>query len=221
MNGRGPALLTGDPGGILGCGGNGSLFRVYGRTNRLAQESEMDCRQFQKQHALFIDDTLSGVETWSMRDHLTVCESCARQDAQLRRALMIARNSPTVELSAGFRRKLHVRLATERLAHPVGGQARPIVRGASALVAVAAVVLMVGIGLTSRFSLRPQSAMPVVLAPIVVMPPALPTEPVAAPAMFATVSSSLPVYPAMLMAQRATEQFAAEHVRRVSFQAAH
>mgnify|MGYP001300015589 CR=1 FL=1 len=156
-----------------------------------------------------------------MRDHLAACESCAGFDAQMRRALMVARSSPTFALSPGFRRRLEVRLAVERLAHPAVARTPVLGWRATAIAAAAVVMIATGLGLAGRAALRPQPAVLLVLAPIVVTPPALPTEPVAAPAMFATVSSSLPVYPAMLLAQRATEQFAAAHARTVSFQATH
>jgi hypothetical protein len=84
-----------------------------------------------------------------------------------------------------------------------------------------AALLALAAGLTTASAWRAQSERATIaLAPIVVRPPALPAEPMAAPAMFATVNSSLPVYPAVLLAQRATEQFAATHARTVSFQAA-
>ncbi len=182
----------------------------------------MDCRHFRKKHALFIDDTLSGVEMWSMRDHLTVCESCTRLDTQLRRALMVARSARVLEPSPGFRRKLAARLAVERMARP-SVMGAPATRRWAGLAVAAGLALTVGLGLVGGLGiLQPTPPTPsLVMAPVVVTPPTLPTEPVAAPAMFATVSSSLPVYPAMLLAQRATEQFAATHARTVSFQAAH
>jgi hypothetical protein len=89
------------------------------------------------------------------------------------------------------------------------------------LPAAAAAVALIAIGVGASTTLGAgESTATLVLAPVVVSPPTLPTEPVAAPAMFATVSSSLPVYAAMLLAQRATEQFAATHARTVNFQAA-
>jgi hypothetical protein len=91
------------------------------------------------------------------------------------------------------------------------------------LIAVAAAVLLIAVGggVTALMERQATPAPQLTMAPIVVVPPALPAEPVAAPAMFATISSSLPVYPAVLLAQRAAEQFAATHERTVSFQASH
>jgi hypothetical protein len=177
----------------------------------------MDCRQFRRDHSSFLDDTLSGVETVAMRGHLGGCPVCSRLDFRLRRALMLVRSSPSVEPSADFTARLAARLATERtLTPPVATRRRPW-RAVAA--SVTAVVLVVIGSATIDASAHTARSEVLSLAPVVVRPPAIPAEPVAAPAMFATVTSSLPVYPAVLLAQRATEQFAAIHARTVTFQA--
>lgn len=155
-----------------------------------------------------------------MRAHHLACVACSRYDTQLRRALLVARNGRTVELSPEFRRKLAARLAAERIA---GSHLFVPSPWAPKLIAAAAALLLiaVGSGVTGLLDRRDAPASQLTMAPIVVVPPALPAEPVAAPAMFATISSSLPVYPAVLLAQRAAEQFAATHERTVSFQASH
>jgi hypothetical protein len=86
-------------------------------------------------------------------------------------------------------------------------------------VSAAVILLAIGAGITAQSAFHPAHASVLALAPVVVRPPAIPAEPVAAPAMFATVSSNLPVYPAVLLARRATEHFAAAHARTVTFQA--
>ena len=178
----------------------------------------MDCRQFRKLHGLLVDDTLSGEETSLMRAHLADCPSCAQVDARLRRALMLARSVPRLEPSPEFQRRLAARLAAERFVWNAPARAfgwnRWRTAAALALLAAGVAVTSVGVSLSEH-----ETAL--VLAPVVVTPPMLPAEPVAASSMFATVSSSLPVYPAVLLAQRATEQFAAVHARTVSFQATH
>jgi hypothetical protein len=133
---------------------------------------------------------------------------------------MVARNAPTLALSPQFRRKLAARLAADRIA---GSRLfTPSPWGPRLFAAAAAVLLVVaGSGVTALVARRFMPATQLTMSPIVVVPPALPAEPVAAPAMFATISSSLPVYPAVLLAQRATAQFAATHERTVIFQAAH
>jgi hypothetical protein len=180
----------------------------------------MDCRQFRKQHTYFIDDMLSGVATWAMREHLQTCASCSRFDTQLRRSLLIARQAPTVELSAGFQRKLSAKLAAEKLARPAfreltaASQPRriPLVAAAAAVLAVT----VAGIG----FYGAPIGDTVAVVSEIAT--PALQqTETVVRESPPAPLTQDQPVHPAMLLAQRATEQFAASQVRAASVRATH
>src|SRR5687768_9257969 len=70
----------------------------------------MDCREFCDQHLAFVDDTLAGIELVRMQRHLAECESCARQDAKIRRALLLFRNIAPIEPSPDFTRRLESRL---------------------------------------------------------------------------------------------------------------
>ena len=70
----------------------------------------MDCREFCDQHLAFVDDTLAGIELVRMQRHIAECESCAKHDAKIRRALLLFRNLPSIEPSADFSRRLDVRL---------------------------------------------------------------------------------------------------------------
>jgi hypothetical protein len=180
---------------------------------------EMDCRQFRRAHTSFLDDTLSGVETITMRAHLSDCLACADLDFRLRRALMLARSAPSVSPSAGFSARLAARIASERALAPPPALAKRSSRARTAAASASVLFLAVAASATIQAAARPAPAPLLSLAPVVVRPPAIPAEPVAAPAMFATVTSSLPVYPAVLLARRATEHFAATHARAVTFQA--
>lgn len=183
-------------------------------------DAPMDCRRFHKLHPAYMDDTLSGVSMDAMRRHLAECEDCTGHDSRLRRALILVRSTPPVVPSAAFRERLATRLAAERSRQSKRVRDPQLQRVLIAGSATAA-LLALAAGLTTASAWRGQTERATIaLAPIVVRPPALPAEPMAAPAMFATVNSSLPVYPAVLLAQRATEQFAATHARTVSFQAA-
>jgi anti-sigma factor RsiW len=176
----------------------------------------MYCRRFRALHANYLDDTLSGEQMDAMRAHRAQCAGCSTHDARMRRALMLARNATPIEVSADFGQRLAARLAAEVPLAPVATRpwwGGPAIGLSVATVGLAATLLVI-VSNTTR------GPAPVVAhAAVVVMPPAVPAEPLAAPAMFGTVGSSLPVYPAMLMAQRATEYFAATHVQTVSFQA--
>lgn len=167
----------------------------------------MDCRQFRKQHTYFVDDMLSGVETWAMRDHVGTCQSCAKFDSQLRRSLFLARQARTIEPSEDFQRKLSARLAEERLARPNFDQPAPTVTKRAPFIAAAAAVLAVGIA--GIHVARPSVSEPIALAPVVVPAPAqvAAVEPVSL--LNAESLASQPIHPAILLAQRATEQFIA------------
>jgi hypothetical protein len=75
----------------------------------------MNCREFRRKHDAYIDDTLSGVELDGMARHRRLCEECAQLDTRIRRALLVARNLPTIQPSASFNERLQARLRTERL----------------------------------------------------------------------------------------------------------
>lgn len=176
----------------------------------------MNCRQFRALHAAYLDDTLSGEDTDGMRAHRRECASCADEDARVRRSLMLVRNVTPIHVSADFGERLAARLAAET--HPV---AAPRPRWSWHPLRTLMVATM-GLAAAATIIVSRQTALPapvIAHAAVIVMPPAVPAEPIAAPAMFGTVGSSLPVYPAMLMAQRATEYFVATHVQTVSFQA--
>src|SRR4051812_4374129 len=70
----------------------------------------MDCRDFCDQHLAFVDDTLAGIELVRMQRHIAECENCAKQDAKIRRALLLVRNLPPIEPSPDFTRRLEARL---------------------------------------------------------------------------------------------------------------
>jgi hypothetical protein len=72
----------------------------------------MDCREFSDQHLAFVDDTLPGIELVRMQRHIVECEGCAKQDAKVRRALLLFRNLPSIEPSADFASRLEARLKT-------------------------------------------------------------------------------------------------------------
>ena len=180
----------------------------------------MDCRQFRKQHAYFIDDMLSGVETWAMRDHVTACASCSRFDTQLRRSLLIARQAPTLEPSQGFQRKLSARLAAEKLARPAFHEMTPPSRKRRVpLMAAAAAVLAVGATAIGVIATPPVAPVAIVAENSVPTRP-LPETGIDAPRP-APVAQEQPVHPAMLLAQRVTEQFAASQARAVSVRPTH
>lgn len=177
----------------------------------------MDCRQFRKQHTFFIDDMLSGVATWAMRDHLGSCASCSKLDSQLRRSLLVVRQAPTLELSKDFHRRLSARLAAEKLAHPAFLQVTAPRSRRAPILAAAAAFLVFGIGgyrIVNQASATPMSQLPAVVAT---------SAPEQVPAMSGPIArpAAQPVHPAILLAQRATEQFAEAQARAAALRATH
>jgi hypothetical protein len=162
----------------------------------------MDCRTFRRKHLGVVDVTLPGVDTVAMREHVSGCTACARLDRSVRRSLMVARSLPPVHVSADFRARLMMRLRSER------GRPAPLVRrrmpSPRVMVAVAAglataMVLareVVGTG-EEAVTVRSHVEAP---APVADAP--------SDPMLVAAVSSGVPVWPALMIAQDAPINFA-------------
>lgn len=179
----------------------------------------MNCREFRRRHDAYIDDTLSGVEQEAMQRHRRLCARCARLDTRVRRALLLARNLPTVELSRGFEERLRLRLMKERALIAAGRAAhgsssldaggwRPL--SFSTYTAIAAGLLAV-VGLTATMGLlstREPSA--IRLAPVVASLPEPEPSTLATPAMVASMPAGMPVWPAVFVAQQAPWHLASE-----------
>lgn len=165
----------------------------------------MDCREFREKHLAFVDDTLPGIELVGIQMHLTECEGCARQDAIVRRSLMLFRNLPSIELSPDFAVRLQQRLHEAKTADIVSthsGRARKL----AATVAVTSVVMLGYIGVSLREVDYPQD---IVLPPVVALavePGSVMSSP--GPEMVASVPAGLPIWTAALFAEQAPVHFA-------------
>ena len=166
----------------------------------------MDCREFCDQHVAFVDDTLAGIELVRMQRHLIECESCAKQDAKIRRALLLFRNLPPIELSADFSQRLEARLKNCEYENLVASTQRNLRRGAIA--ATVASVLMLGyIGSTLFHTEAPRD---LVMAPVVASIPEPDLTPftTSTPAIVTSVSAGLTIWPAALFAEQVPVRFA-------------
>jgi len=166
----------------------------------------MDCREFCDQHLAFVDDTLAGIELVRMQRHLLECESCAKHDAKIRRALLLFRNLPSIEPSAGFSQRLEARLRTCEYDNLFATTQRNLRRGAIA--ATIASVLMLGyIGTTLFHSDTPRD---LVMAPVVATIPESDLTPIttSTPAIVTSVSAGLTIWPAALFAEQVPVRFA-------------
>jgi hypothetical protein len=184
----------------------------------------MDCRFFKKRHQAFLDDTLPGIETAAMREHLRVCPSCARQDASIRRALFLVRNLPHIEPSDGFSARLRTRLAVEA-ARPT----RPdtVFRGPStgAFAGLASAVFVVGLLSVmavdrSGAASEPFPRLPTVVVEEVPETPMIDDSGLAAPAFVASLSMGMPVWPTLLLAEQGSLRFATAELKPVTLQIA-
>lgn len=175
----------------------------------------MDCSSFKRKHDAFIDDTLSGVEMSAMREHLAECQTCARTHHDLQRALLVARNLPRIEVSEGFQVRLQARLERERIAmatpRSVATRRVPApARGTSTARGVAAAAALFAVGIMG-YRLVPDDDGPPRLDAVVASNPPAPTiageDP--APAFVASMSTGIPMWPALMLAEEGPLRFVA------------
>ncbi len=181
----------------------------------------MDCRTFRKKHVAFVDDTLPGIDLVAMQRHLIECDHCAQHDTQVRRALLLFRNLPQIEPSADFSSRLQSRLRDERQLMASRGSADVASSRGPRLktfAAVAASIVVVGYLTMFATSGSRRTVPQVALAPVVATEPepVAPevTPPLATPALVASVSAGVPLWPAMLLADQAPVRFASEQFAR-------
>jgi anti-sigma factor RsiW len=167
----------------------------------------MDCRDFCDQHVAFVDDTLAGIELVRMQRHLAECENCAKQDAKIRRALLLFRNLPSIEPSEDFSRRLEARLRECDSGHLLAATQRNLRRGAiAATLASAAMLGYIGMTLYHRTDAPRDLMMPPVVATI--PEPELSPITTSTPAIVASVTAGLTIWPAALFAEQAPVRFA-------------
>jgi hypothetical protein len=172
----------------------------------------MDCKAFANRHAAFIDDTLPGVEMAAVREHLNECARCARRDSDIRRALLVLKNLPPIEVSEGFEDRLRARISTEESAPP----ARPRADGGLMKWGAAAALLIAVVGVSTWPEKGAGKAAPSRLPAVVASLPA--TVDGAAeesmPAYMASMSTGIPMWPALMLAEEGPLRFAASEVSR-------
>ena len=165
----------------------------------------MDCKSFDARHAAFLDDTLPGFQMEAMRDHLTECARCSRRDAGVRRALLLLKNLPPIQVSDGFEDRLRARISAEGPAYqqPRTRDFGPMKWGA------AAALLIAIIGVTSWPANRNAESRPTRLPAVFAMPLSISvTDNVAAPEYVASMSTGIPMWPALMLAEEGPLRFA-------------
>lgn len=177
----------------------------------------MDCKSFIRKHAAYIDDILPGVEMTAMRVHLVACRRCAKRDQDVRRALLLVRNLPPIEVSSDFQERLRARLADEG---PVPIPAPNVVRRPMAWMAVAAAAVFVT-GVAVRVGVPGRDDGPARLPAVIATGPrtALPADD-STPAYLASMSTGIPMWPALMLAEEGPLRFATTELQTAGWESA-
>src|SRR3954468_18879620 len=178
----------------------------------------MDCRAFRENHVGFVDDVLPAIDMEAMHRHLRSCGRCARHDLAVRRGLLIVRHLPPIEPSADFMPKLSERIAELQSTGAMEPAAayRLTTGGFAALAAGLTLFAYATLEAKNQFGAPealeeknrsgPPETQP--LPPVGAPPPASPAPPLSAPAYMAAISTGMPLWPAVLMADEAPRQMA-------------
>jgi hypothetical protein len=167
----------------------------------------MDCREFSDKHLAFVDDTLAGIELVRMQRHIAECEGCCKQDAKIRRALLLFRNLPAIEPSEGFSDRLEARLQEARHDDALLATTRRNLTRGAVVASIASVAMLAYIASTIYQTDRPRD---LVMAPVVAtatMPDFTPIT-TSTPAIVAAAPAGLSIWPAALFAEEAPVRFA-------------
>ena len=173
----------------------------------------MHCKAFTIRHAAYIDDTLPGVEMSAMRDHLTECAKCASRDSEVRRALMLVKNLPPITDSENFQDRLRARLAAESTTPVVVPQPRAQAGAVKWAVAAGLLIVVAG-GITSLPSSSVEA--PTRLPAVIAMGPEITIGDDSAPAYVASMSTGIPMWPALMLAEEGPLRFANTGLHAVS-----
>ena len=183
-------------------------------------QCHMNCREFRKLHDAYVDAMLSGLDANRMAWHRDECATCARIDTRVRRALLVARNLPTIEPSVAFGPRLQVRLASERAvlqaARPTRGITsrwswQPLSVGTYSAIA-AGLIAVAGLAGAASFAITREAS-------VIRMVPVIATRPesessLTTPTMVASMPAGMPLWPAVLVAQQAPWHFASDTASR-------
>jgi hypothetical protein len=183
----------------------------------------MDCREFRRNHVAFVDDLLPGIDLVRMQRHLLECDSCSRHDTMIRRTLLIVRNMPRIDVSAGFSERLHARIRALQASSVGRTDTHVNTRvGFGTFAAVTAGVMAAGLLAFAVIGRSDNMSRDVTMQPVVA---SLPAEmmveapsPIPAQAMVASASTGIALWPAVMVAEQAPLHFAAEELRLANYQ---
>jgi hypothetical protein len=160
-----------------------------------------------------------------MYEHLRACVGCARQDASIRRSLFLVRNLPCIKPSEGFSERLKNRLERERASYDGASYSEAVFRGPSArtFAGLASAVFVAGLLSVAalggpRSSLVEVPRLPTVVVQELPESPVLDDSGLAAPAFVASLSTGMPVWPTLLLAEQGSLRFATTEAKQASLQ---
>lgn len=183
----------------------------------------MDCREFRRNHVAFVDDLLPGIDLVRMQRHILECDACSRHDTKIRRTLLIVRNMPRIEVSAGFSERLQARIRALQSSGVGRHDARAHARvGFGTFATVAAGVMAASLLTIAVIGRSDSMSRDIALQPVVVSLPAdmmnEAPSPIPAPAMVASASTGIALWPAVMAAEQAPLHFAAAELRLANYQ---
>jgi hypothetical protein len=162
----------------------------------------MNCGSFRENHGAFIDDALDELERVAMHGHRAECPACAAHDTAVRRALLLFRNMPTIEPSPDFSRRLQARLRADKASRTSRIGEFGAVASAVAGIVAAGYLTVAVFGTHSRLTAE-LALSPVVAEAAEPTPPPINIYAPQSPAIVASVSAGLPVWPAAMLAAQA------------------
>jgi len=142
-----------------------------------------------------------------MQRHIAECEDCAKRDATIRRSLLLFRNLPLIEPSPEFSQRLEARLRNCQNDDLFVATQQNLRRGAIAATIAGALMLAYIGGTLSQSDAPPRD---IVMAPVVASIPEPELTPIttSTPAIVASVSAGLTIWPAALFAEQVPVRFA-------------
>jgi anti-sigma factor RsiW len=188
----------------------------------------MNCATFRDSHSLLLDGMLDDRSVVAMECHIAECPECAALDTRIRRGLLLFRNASLIAPSADFSERLHARLAAERRASARALSAPPVaMRGPGAGMFAAAAVSVAAVGFLAaatfaQHGARPELALPPVVASRLPEAPGqivadVSPSPVSSPAIMASVSAGMPLWPSALLLEQAPLHFATSEFQLTSY----
>jgi hypothetical protein len=183
----------------------------------------MDCREFRRNHVTYVDDLLPGIDLVRMERHVLECAACSRHDTMVRRALLVVRNVPRIRPSADFSERLHARIRALDTSTAENEDLRSHARaGLGMFAAVATGVMAAGLLTFTVVAHTGAQSRNMMLPPVVASLPADMMDgdpsPIPAPAMVASASTGIALWPAVMAAEQAPLHFAAAELRLANYQ---